>query len=228
MDKKKIIIISIVVLVIILIIVLIIASKKKKDNQTKEAESTKSPDTFTKIADSAGIYKNESWPLKVYMKGPNVERLQKVLISKGANISNDGYFGLKTESALLNIFNTKEVSEQTLKSWESGNTGVTGGKSPSIDTSTEEGIDSFITKLYEDLILTNYNFSSRDEESADGIYKQLSLKPNDVFVDIFESYRKRFPGNYLDKDIDDAKFSIYTNVDSAILSRAEGLGLKLV
>ncbi len=227
MDKKKIIIISIVVVVIILIIIIIFASKKKKTSE--DAKAKVEPDVFTKIADSAGAYRNESWPLKVYMKGPNVERLQQLLNSKGAGIEPDGYFGLKTEAALLKYFNTKEVTEQSLNQWESsGSSTVPKDEIVSIDTSNKSGVDSFVSSLYEDLILRNYKFTGRDEESVGGIYRQLSLKPNNEFTSIFEEYRKRFPGNDLYKDIDNAKFSIYTSVDSAIMNRAEGLGLKQV
>ena len=92
-----------VILVIIVIIVIVLLTKKKK---AENSESSVDEGTgLNNILKYSGVYKDESFPLKVYMKGANSLRLQKELNRRGAGIAEDSYFGTKTADALLKIFN---------------------------------------------------------------------------------------------------------------------------
>ncbi len=230
LDKKTWIIIAIIVLLIIVIVIIVITNKKEESSSEIKGAVQVNPLSSTGILNSAGAFKAESFPLAVYMKGQNCLRLQKVLNKKGytPKLTEDGVFGTKTETALLSIYNTKTATEDQLNQWEKDVANVASAPSVLIpDTSTSSGLNDYVGKLYQDLNNTTYYMTSRDESTLGGIYQDLLGKNTQEFTTIYNMYKSKYSRD-LASDIDSAKFSFTTSVDSDIVVKAKNLNLTTI
>ncbi len=227
LSKKTWIIIGIIALIIIVIVIIYIQNKKSNETDVKGAEKI-NPVSTTGILNAAGVFKPEVYPLAIYMKGPNVLRLQKLLNSKGytPKLVEDGAFGTKTEAGLLSIYGTKTATEAQLTQWEKdAGTPVSSVSIP--DTGLSTGLGDYVGKLYNDLVNRSYYVSSRDDSTEGGIYKDLAGKSDQEFITIYNQYKSKYSRD-LATDVNEAKFSFTTTSDSQIVDKARRLKLTTI
>lgn len=223
-SKKTWIIIAVVFVILVIIVIVIVTMNKAKAQSVTDSQNEGS---LTNKLDILGAYKNESYPLSIYMKGFNVSRLQTQLNKRGANIKDDGYFGSVTEKAMLSILNKKSITEQELIDLEkeviteySGST----ASSSLPDISTSEGLYEYIAILKQDLVDETYALSARGETTKNGIYRDYANRPNQAFITIYTMYKSKYSRD-LATDVNDAKFYIGSSVDTDIIKKAKSLNL---
>ncbi len=153
-SKKTWIIIGIVAFVIILSIVIYASTRKPKVETGIKGAVPLNPASATAAMNLAGIFKPETWPLAIYMKGANCLRLQKLLNYKGytPKLVEDGYFGSKTEAALLSIYSTKTATEDQLNQWEKFNYSTTSVSPTGIPALSAADTTNVNTGIYQPLV----------------------------------------------------------------------------
>lgn len=225
MNKQTIIVLTIVF--VFLVIVLIVIAIKNKKSVPIVNEGDKPSTIKNAIYHTESLYKDESFPLKVYMKGPNSLILQRELNRRGASLIEDSYFGLNTEKSALQILGTKEISKELLdklvkESLQMQPKNATGQIAlPS--TSTDTGLTAFTDQLYNDLVTKAYPFG-RAVNAGSGIYQELIKKSDDEFKKIYKNYKYKF-NHDLATDVDNALFKLSTDIDKQIIERSKQLQL---
>lgn len=217
--KKHWILALIIFIIIVLLLVMMFSKKKAK------IDGPSPVNIIQKLANTESLYKPETFPLGLYMKGDNSKAFQKELIRRGSTIKDDGWFGPNTESESLKLTGLRFVTADDLKRLQGEDLARTATFENSAipDINTALGLERYVDALYNNLYVVRSPLG-RDASTANGIYSNLNSMAQQNFIKVYAKYKEKY-GRDLATDIKTANFSLGTNVDEYLIKKSITLGL---